>query len=244
MSLFKNLDKGLITLGLVTTLSASLGANYHQYDQNKKLSEDINTKAESIKVLETKIEGQKNAIDSIEQSLEEAEATVKEQNTLLLDKDATIGRLKKDLKKAEAKTSAKSISRTRGAVRSTGQRLNVTPKERELMARLVEAEGGIEPYRGKIAIANVIINRVLDSRYPNTIRGVIYQNSQFSGTSMMYDRPTGDDCYRAVDEALSGVNVVPTNTISFWADYLDPSNSLWDLPITARIGGHVFTNAY
>ena len=61
---------------------------------------------------------------------------------------------------------------------------------------------------------------------------------------MLWDRPTGEDCYRAVDDALNGVNVVPTDTISFWADYLDPSNSLWKLPITARIGGHVFTNAY
>ena len=239
MGIFKKIDRGLITLALVTTLSVSLGGNYHQYEQNRKLSKDINIKAESIKVLETNIEGQKNTIKDLEQTLEDAEQTIEEQNTLLLEKDESI----KKLKKAEENTSAKSLSR---AVRSTGQRLNVTAKERELMARLVEAEGGIEPYRGKVAIANVIINRVLDSRYPNTVNGVIYQKHQYESVSrgMLWDRPTGDDCYRAVDDALNGVNVVPTDTISFWADYLDPSNSLWKLPITARIGGHVFTNKY
>lgn len=232
MGLFKNIDKGLVILVLINILSASLCINCHQYGQNRELSKDINTKSESLKVLETNIEGQKNTIEDLEQ-------TIREQNTLLLEKDETI----KKLKKAEVSTSAKSTSK---AVRGTGQRLNVTAKERGLMARLVEAEGGIEPYNGKVAIANVLINRVLDDRYPNTIEGVIYQKHQYESVSkgMLWDRPTGEDCYRAVDDALNGVNAVPTNTIIFWSDYLDSSHSLWKLPITARIGGHVFTDAY
>lgn len=250
MSLFKNVNNSLIRLGVITTLSASLGANYYQYEKNKEILQDISIMAESVGVLEAKIEGQKNVIDDLKQSLKDMDATVddkdaiiKDKNVIIQGKDSIIHKLREDLKKAkaEAKVSAKSMPR---AVRGVGQRINVTAKERELMARLVEAEGGLEPYRGKIAIANVIINRVLDDRYPNTVEGVIYQKKQFAGITMMYDRPTGDDCYRAVDDALKGVNAVATDTTGFWADYLDPSNSLWNLPITAKIGGHVFTNKY
>ena len=48
-----------------------------------------------------------------------------------------------------------------------------------LLARLVESEAGNESYETKMMIASVVMNRVTDSRFPNTIREVIYQKGPF-----------------------------------------------------------------
>ena len=120
-----------------------------------------------------------------------------------------------------------------------------TAEEIDLLSRLVEAEAGMEPYKGKIAVAQVVLNRVKDHRFPNTIKAVIYQPHQYESVSrgMLWDRPIKEDSKQAVQDALNGANIID-NCIGFWADYLDASNSLWDLPIKYKIGGHVFTEAY
>ncbi|MBQ3665393.1 MAG: cell wall hydrolase [Lachnospiraceae bacterium] len=83
-----------------------------------------------------------------------------------------------------------------------------------LLACLVEAEAGCEPYEGKLAVANVVLNRVNSSAFDNTIEGVIYARGQFSvvnngSLSRALANGPGSDCVRAANEALSGVNNVP-----------------------------------
>ena len=56
----------------------------------------------------------------------------------------------------------------------------ITAEEHDLLARCVEAEAGNQEPEGKALVADVIINRVLDDRFPDTVTGVIYQPSQFS----------------------------------------------------------------
>lgn len=50
----------------------------------------------------------------------------------------------------------------------------------ELMAACVEAEAGNQSFDGKRMVADVILNRVEDPDWPNTIEGVITQKYQFS----------------------------------------------------------------
>jgi uncharacterized protein YgiM (DUF1202 family) len=50
----------------------------------------------------------------------------------------------------------------------------------KLLACLVHAEAGTQSYEGKLAVANVVLNRVKSSKYPSTIKSVIYQSGQFS----------------------------------------------------------------
>lgn len=52
--------------------------------------------------------------------------------------------------------------------------------ELKLLACLVHAEAGTQSYEGKLAVANVVLNRVKSGKYPNTIKDVIYQRGQFS----------------------------------------------------------------
>ena len=82
--------------------------------------------------------------------------------------------------------------------------------DRYLLANLIYCEAGAEPYAGQVAVGAVVINRLLSSRYPDTVTGVIYQYKQFSpvldghlALALANDRATAS-CYQAADEAMSG----------------------------------------
>ena len=50
----------------------------------------------------------------------------------------------------------------------------------DILSRLIFAEAGNQPMTGKIAVGNVIFNRVEDPRFPGTLYDVIYASNQFS----------------------------------------------------------------
>lgn len=111
--------------------------------------------------------------------------------------------------------------------------------DRMMLANIIYCEAGGEPYEGKLAVASVVINRVLSSVYPSTVSAVIYQPYQFSpvlsgrfGTYLAIDKASRwPDCYRAADEAMSGVTNVG-NCLHFRT----PIPGLEGI----NIGGHVF----
>ena len=55
-----------------------------------------------------------------------------------------------------------------------------TDEELKLLACLVHAEAGNQSYEGKLAVANVVLNRVKSGKFPDTIKDVIYQPGQFT----------------------------------------------------------------
>lgn len=87
---------------------------------------------------------------------------------------------------------------------------NVSEEDLELLASIIYCEANGEPYIGKVAVGNVVLNRVKSSRYPNTIKGVIYAKGQFSpvknGSMAKALRNDSADasCYQAALEALAG----------------------------------------
>ena len=98
-------------------------------------------------------------------------------------------------------------------------------------------EAGGEPYAGQVAVGSVVINRVLSSKFPDTVLGVIYQSGQFSPVgsgrldiALASDKAT-ESCYRAADEAMTGVTNVGTCVF-----FRTPIEGLSGI----NIGGHVF----
>lgn len=55
-----------------------------------------------------------------------------------------------------------------------------TKAELRLMSAIIFCEAGAESYTGKVAVGIVVMNRVRSKKYPNTVKGVIYQKSQFT----------------------------------------------------------------
>lgn len=77
--------------------------------------------------------------------------------------------------------------------------------DHRLLARLIYAEARGEPYKGKVAVAAVALNRVSSASFPNTLSGVIYQSGAFSSVSNGSINNTPDsECIRAALDALNG----------------------------------------
>lgn len=90
----------------------------------------------------------------------------------------------------------------------------ITEEDLYLLANIIYCEAGCEPYIGKVAVGNVVMNRVKSNRQPDTIQGVIYAKGQFSpvrngSLDRALRRSSADEsCYQAALEALSGAKPV------------------------------------
>lgn len=120
--------------------------------------------------------------------------------------------------------------------------ISVTDDERNLLARLVEAEARSEPYEGKVGVAIVVLNRVLSEKFPNDIRSVIYQKGQFSPVSNgSINCNPSEESYQAVDEAVRRINAGNTlGSLYFYNPKLCASAFHESLTTTTVIGNHVF----
>ena len=92
----------------------------------------------------------------------------------------------------------------------------------------------------KIAVGNVILNRVEHPSFPNTIAGVVYQPGAF--TCMVdgqFNEPVADSAYRAAQDALNGAD--PSGGAIY---YFNPDTAtsawIWSRPLIKTIGKHRF----
>lgn len=78
-----------------------------------------------------------------------------------------------------------------------------------LIARTVSREAGNQSFTGKLALANLIMNRVRSSRFPSTVYGVLYQTNQFTvvNTDAWKNCSPSSDCVIAAKLALEGVSI-------------------------------------
>ncbi|PUU95311.1 cell wall hydrolase [Halanaerobium sp.] len=117
----------------------------------------------------------------------------------------------------------------------------VSKQELELLARAVNGEARGEPYIGQVAVAAVIINRVLSPQFPNNFAQVIYQAGQFSAVSdgQINLRPN-QTAFRAAREALNGSD--PTNgALYFYNPKTATRVSFFEgRRVITKIGDHVF----
>lgn len=128
------------------------------------------------------------------------------------------------------KTAAKAT--TRGTVRRSNE-LNT-------LAQAINGEARGEPYIGQVAVAAVILNRVDDPRFPNTIAGVIYQPGAFTAVADgQMNLTPNDSAHRAAQDALNGWD--PSGGAMY---YFNPAKAtskwIWSRPIIKIIGKHYF----
>ena len=109
-----------------------------------------------------------------------------------------------------------------------------------LLARLVYGEARGEPYKGQVAVAAVVLNRVKSSKFPNSVSGVIYQSGAFSVVSDGQINLTPDEtAIKAARDAMNGYD--PTNGCLYYYNPAKTTNQ-WMLskPVLLRIGNHAF----
>lgn len=128
-------------------------------------------------------------------------------------------------------------------------RYDATDEEREILCRIVEAEAGGEDLNGKMLVAGVVLNRVENDKFPDTIKEVVFQTDhgicQFS--------PVRDGRYRkvkiteetveAVDRALMGEDDSGGALYFVSRKSADPEKMKWfdrHLNRLFKYGGHEF----
>ncbi|GEL76139.1 spore cortex-lytic enzyme [Tenuibacillus multivorans] len=110
----------------------------------------------------------------------------------------------------------------------------------QLLSQAVYSEARGEPYVGQVAIAAVILNRVDDSTFPDSISGVIFEPLAFTAVAdgQFYMEPNSQ-AKEAVIDALNGWDPSGGATYYFNPDTAT-SDWIWSRPQIKRIGKHVF----
>ncbi len=109
-----------------------------------------------------------------------------------------------------------------------------------LLARLIYGEARGEPYTGQVAVGAVVMNRVKNSSFPNTVSGVIYQSGAFDAVKDGQINLTPDStAKKAAQDAINGWD--PSYGAIY---YFNPSTAtnkwIWSRPMTVTIGRHRF----
>jgi len=126
-------------------------------------------------------------------------------------------------------------------------------RQLECLTRNIYWEAASEPFEGKVAVAQVTLNRMQSGKFPNSVCGVVYQKNvfyekvvcQFSwhceGNQKM--KPIHKPLWRESEEVAKKVLLegfrLPglKNALYYHADYVNPG---WQLPKIDQIGRHIF----
>ena len=132
----------------------------------------------------------------------------------------------------------KALGITSGSNNSNSATSNNT--DLNLLSRVVYGEARGEPYKGMVAVAASVLNRVADSRFPNTIAGVVYQAGAYTCVSDGQINLEPDETARkAAQDAINGWD--PTSGCIY---YFNPdtatSSWIWSRPQVLTIGKHIF----
>lgn len=109
-----------------------------------------------------------------------------------------------------------------------------------LLSKLVNAEARGEPYKGMVAVAATVLNRVSDSRFPNTIAGVIYQAGAYTCVDDgQINLDANEQARKAAQDAINGWD--PTSGCVY---YFNPNTAtsdwIWSRTQVLTIGKHIF----
>jgi len=118
------------------------------------------------------------------------------------------GMTMEEIKEKEAEEKKEKLKQQLAAIQAEGD-------EVKLLAALIQAEGGGQPYDGKVGIGAVVMNRVKSPGYPNTISEVIYAPGQFGPASngtliKYYNAGPSSSCMQAAQDAINGYTTVGT----------------------------------
>lgn len=129
------------------------------------------------------------------------------------------------------------LTRGSGAIAPAGQFYNAD--DLYWLSHIINAESGNQPLSGKMAVGNVVLNRVADSRFPDTVKGVVFQKNQFTPVKngTINKTPNAESVLAAKlcldgGEALEGVLWFNVKGLKSWASR--------NRPVVATIAGHTF----
>ncbi len=125
----------------------------------------------------------------------------------------------------------------------------LSKEDYEVLLKIVEAEAGGEDITGKMLVAGVVMNRVESNKFPDTVKGVVFQRengvAQFSPIADgRYDKVTvSEETKEAVEKVLYGEDITKGALYFASRKYADPEKMKWfdnSLTLLFSYGGHEF----
>ena len=142
-----------------------------------------------------------------------AEEEVQQDETAALQAEASEA-AQNEIEEVQAAEEAARLAAEAQQAALAAQTAAISTEELKLLANIIYCEAGSESYVGKVAVGNVIMNRVKSASQPNTITEVVYAKGQFSPVrNGSLQRALSSDkadaaCYQAAIEALAGAQPV------------------------------------
>lgn len=109
-----------------------------------------------------------------------------------------------------------------------------------LLARVIHAESRGEPFEGQVAVGAVLLNRLQDSRFPNSLTQIIFKRGEFCTVrdGQIWKNPS-QEAIKAARLAAAGWD--PTGgALYFYNPAKTTSRWIWSRPVVNRIGNHIF----
>jgi N-acetylmuramoyl-L-alanine amidase len=194
-------------------------------------------------------QGRGNAFDKIEESkiityeifvnnqdIQDTQANMPEDLNAKQEPDTVLEPTPQELtaqKKAPLEEEGHILSRSLGCM--------VSKEDVELLTRVIHGEARGENFEGQVAVGAVVLNRLKDPRFPNTIRDVIYQSGAFTAVDdKQIQLDPNDQAYKAAEAALAGQD--PTNGALFYFNpRLATDHWIKSRSVVKRIGNHTFS---
>jgi N-acetylmuramoyl-L-alanine amidase len=230
---------------LAVSLSVTVQFGVMLYDSNERLKEtgvqlgEAQERVEQQQSDYEKLENKFLSVESESQKLSNKQKELKSHIDKLKKENSDLQKqLKKKTESKPVKVSAKSPAKEVVDYDKGGNVVEVS--NHNLIAQLVTAEAKGESFAGKVAVAEVIINRVESDEFPNTVSGVVYQTNQFSPVAdgSINNAPT-QESKEALQVALKGTDKT-NGALFFYNPETATQRWLDSRPTTAVIGNHVF----
>ncbi len=109
-----------------------------------------------------------------------------------------------------------------------------------VLAKIISAEARGESYLGQVAVGAVVVNRVKNANFPNTVYGVVFEPGAFEAVSDgQYYSNASSTALKAARVAINGWD--PTGgALFYWNPSKPVSRWIWSRQIITQIGRHVF----
>ncbi|MBZ4655196.1 MAG: sleB [Peptococcaceae bacterium] len=143
-----------------------------------------------------------------------------------------------DVRQVQSKLKALGFSIPAAVKSSRGG--TVSSNDVYVLSKIISGEARGESFVGQVAVGAVIVNRVKNPNFPNTVYGVVFEPGAFDAVSDgQYYRPPTESAVKAARAAINGWD--PTGgALYYWNPATATSRWIWSRPIIARIGRHVF----
>lgn len=207
---------------------------------NEALAADMSSLQELYKEADTESAKLSSLIAANQKELSQSGEDIEkfEQLALEYEKQLEQERIEEEIRRAKQNAQNNANNSGNGAyVAGNGIAINHSASDLDMLAAIIECEAGSQPYEGRLAVASVVINRVNNPRFANSVSEVIYSPGQFSPVAsgrfaVVLARGACADCRKAAQEALNGNTNVDALYFIAYRGAIDDDK--------LKIGDHVF----